>query len=366
VGQRALLQKRGVYAIFVFMVRLGFHRVFAMSVTVIFLLGVAPFIGAAAKAPLWTLDKDAVYPSGKFIAEVRDGRSRSDAETAAIAAIALFFKTNADVRTDAVRTFNESIAEQKNSDRAAVEFSQKTYIKENAVISSDVEFLGVHCDAWQNTKDKNQTWYAVAYIDRNEAAGIYDGKIKANMSLIEAIAKDAASESEDFLACALYHQTFPLISLNTEYINMARAVRSDASAYEKEINYMAEIKTKYRKLRSIISFNVSSNENSFGGKIERAMQSILESHDFKVGNQGMYEVKMEIESSEVSMPAGQFVIVGLVLKIMRGDRVILSYSKNYPRAGGTKVVELAYNRAALEVERDLKQNFEAQLKSILG
>jgi hypothetical protein len=346
------------------MIKSGLARIFLVVVLV---FSAFASLSAASKAPEWTLNKEAVYPGAQFIAEVREGSSRSDAESSAIAAIALFFKTNANVRTDAVREFNDSIEieievqKTRSASDESAGFSQKTYIKESAVISSDVEFLGVHCQAWQNTKDKSNTWYAVAYIERNEAAVIYEGKIRANMSVIEAIAKDAQSESEDFFACDLYHKTFPLISLNTEYINMARAIRSNASLYEKEIDYMADIKNKYRKLRSIITFKVTSNENNFGGKIERAMQSILESYDFKVGNQGAYEVKMEIKSSEMSMPAGEFVIVGLVIKIMHGDRAIISYSKNYPRAGGTKTVELAYNRAALEVEKDIKKYFEAEL-----
>jgi hypothetical protein len=313
-------------------------------------------------APGWVIDKNIDYPPDRYIAEVREGDSRADAEAFAIGGISLFFKTTANVKTDARREYNELIANQN-----AAEWSQKSYLNESSEITSDVEFLGVHTESYEHRADKNKTlWYSLAYIDRAEAAKIYDGKIKANLSAINAIENDAKGEDEDFFACTLYHQTLPIIAITTEYINMARAVDGKPDKYANELNYFGGLQNEYRKLRAVITFTVTANENKFSGKIERAVQDVLESNNFKVGGLGAYNVKLEISSEEVVLPAGMFILSSLVIKMIHGERALMSYSKNYPRSGGTTTAVQSYNITANMIEKDLKQEFNSQIQVLLG
>jgi hypothetical protein len=59
--------------------------------------------------PSWYLDTELEYPRNRFITAIGEGRTRTDAETAAIAAISLFFNTKTDVRNEIIREFNEAV-----------------------------------------------------------------------------------------------------------------------------------------------------------------------------------------------------------------------------------------------------------------
>ncbi|MDR2096616.1 MAG: hypothetical protein LBP76_14030, partial [Treponema sp.] len=90
-----------------------------------------------ASAPSWYLDREADYPSNRYISAVGEGASRAQAETAAVAGVSLFFNTSTQVRNEAIREFNEVVL------GGTADLSKKTYISENTVIRSEEEFLGV-------------------------------------------------------------------------------------------------------------------------------------------------------------------------------------------------------------------------------
>ncbi|MDR0730529.1 MAG: hypothetical protein LBF63_02600, partial [Treponema sp.] len=160
----------------------------------------------SSQTPSWYLDKDAEYPRAFYIAAVGEGKTRAEAENAAVAGVSLFFNTSTEVRNQAIREFNEAVS------GTTTEFSRKTYISENAVIRSEGDFLGVRfADPWND--QRRGTWAALAYIDRQEAAGIYASKIAANMASINSLAVDGAAETEPLYACSLLNRAVHIGSL---------------------------------------------------------------------------------------------------------------------------------------------------------
>jgi hypothetical protein len=311
-------------------------------------------------APSWYTDKELEYPSRSYIAAAGEGRSRADAEAAAVAAVSLFFNTRAEVRNEALREFNEAVTNNTTS------FSGKTYTRENAVIRSETEFLGIRfATPWQD--NKTGQWAALAYIDRREAAGIYESRISANMASVNALAQDAQREGEVFYACALLSKAISIGNITEELVKMA--VMTDSSAGEKYASIpvqIGNIRTKYRSLRDSLSFGVQASGAETSGRIELTLRELFEQQGFIISSRNpMYQVSVKLAMNEEKGTEYFFVRPGLTVSVERSGKALFSYSKNYPRSSHT-TPDGAYNRAIIAVEKDLKENFIKQLTASIG
>jgi hypothetical protein len=333
------------------------YRVLCSALFVFLCTGFLP----AQNAPAWYLDKDAEYPSSFYIAAVGEGASRAEAETKAVAGVSLFFSTTTEVRNQAIREFNEAVT------GSGTDFSKKTYINENAVVRSEEEFLGIRfADPWNDPKRK--TWAALAYIDRQEAAGIYGAKIAAQMSALKALADDADREPEPLYACSLLNRAVRIGDLAEEYIKTAAVVDSRSAAkYTADLAKINEVRSTYRTRRAGLNFGISISSPESSGRLERKIQELLESKGYAVtARNPLYRVIAVLNAEEGSNAAGWFVRPGLVLRIERNGTALFSYGKNYNRFTHLNSTAEAYNRALLAIERDLAENFITQFSAMVG
>jgi hypothetical protein len=310
--------------------------------------------------PSWYLDTELEYPRNRFIAAVGEGKTRTDAETAAIAAISLFFSTQTDVRNEIIREFNEAVTNN------TTDFSRKTYITENAIVSSEQEFLGVRFAA-PFFIQKQQTWAALAYIDRAEASRTYESKISVNMASINNLAADASQESEPLYSCGLLFRAIKIAGITEEYIKTAIVIDpSSAAKYSTYINQIQNIRSRYRSNRDRLTFTVNTNSTDSTGRIERKLQELLEANGCIVSARNpQYTVSIRLNMSEENTDAGIFIRSGITVRVEGKDRALLSYSKNYQRYGHA-TQSGAYNRAFMAIEQDMEANFTTQLTALIG
>jgi hypothetical protein len=319
---------------------------------------------AQNRAPAWYLDKEAAYPSGFYIAAVGEGSSRAEAETKAVAGISLFFNTSTEVRNQAIREFNEAVS------GGGTDFSKKTYISEDAVVRSEEEFLGVRfADPWNDQARGN--WAVLAYIDRQEAAGIYGAKIAANMAALRSLADDGAREREPLYTCGLLNKAALIGDLTEEYIKTASVVDSRASAkYAADLAKINEVRSAYRAKRTGLTFGVSVTSPENSGRVGRKIQQLLESRGYTVtARNPRYTVSAVLSAEESTSAAGFVVRPGLVVGIEgagEAGEALFSYGKNYGRFASMGSTAGAYNRALLAIEKDLEENFITQFSAMIG
>jgi hypothetical protein len=284
---------------------------------------------AKTAAPDWYLDKEARYPASLYVAAAGEGGTRAEAETAAVAGVSLFFSTAASVRNEAIREFNEAVVNN------TTEFSQTTYIKEDAVIRSEEEFLGVRfADPYFDKKSGR--WAALAYIDRREAARIYESKIAANVAAIDALERSAETEEEDLYACGLLFRAVKIAGLTEEYIRTAAVIDSSSQKkYAETVERLQRVRSAYRDKRGGLSFSVNANNADSSGRVERALRNLLEDKGYITtgGNAAAYSVTANLTVADEELPAGLFLRPGIVVSIERSGKALFSYSKNYPRYG---------------------------------
>lgn len=332
------------------------HKKLNISI-VFFLAGVFIY---AQSAPLWYTDKDLEYPARNYISAVGEGRTRQDAEAAAITAISMFFDTRTNIRNEAIREFNETVTNNTTA------FSNKTYIQESAVISSEVDFLGVRFTTPYQIGNTGR-WAILAYIDRREAAGIYESKINSNVISINALVRDAENENESFYSSALLARAIPIGVITEELIRIAVTVdpntREKYSAISVQI---ANLKTRYRAIRDSLTFGIQMTGVNSSGRIEHTLQELLEKNGFIISTRNpMYQVNIRLRMNEEQGTTLYSVQPILTITIERAGRTLFSYSKNYQRSSHSNA-NGAMNRALIAVEQDLEENFITQLTASIG
>jgi hypothetical protein len=334
-------------------------RIMLFSLLLI-VLHVGP-LSAQSGAPSWYFDKGKSYPDLSFITATGEGKTRAEAETAAVAQISLYFNTSTEVRNEAIRQFNQSVTNN------TTDFSKKTYITESVVIKSEEEFLGVRFAApWQD--QRRGVWTALAYINREEAAQIYDSKIAANMAVINSLATDASGDAEPLYVVSLLARAQGICDLVEEYIKAAAVVDTQSTHKHKEDSAkIQEIRSNYRSERDSLRFTVAVTSPENSGRIERKLNDLFEDSGYvTTPSGGMYTVNVKLTGNEVINDAGNFVTLGLVVRIERAGNIIFSYSKNYDRFGHRTSMSTAYTRALYPVEEDLEENFMQKFTAMLG
>lgn len=324
-------------------------------------LSLAHSLTAQSAAPSWYFDKELQFPSRSYIAASGEGKTRAEAEASALAGVSMFFNTRADLRNQVIREFNEAVVNNTTA------FSGKTYVNENALISSEADFLGVRFAApWQNPA--TQTWAALAYIDRKEAAGIYESKINANMAAIESLAADADREKEDFYGCSLLSQAVSIGNVTGELIQTAAAVDSGAAAkYAPFLDRLRGVSSRYRTKRESLTFGVRVSGGDSSGRIARKLKELFEQRGYVVNERTpRYRVSAALIMNEEDGSAYIFIRPGIQLGIEgAAGKVLFSYSKNYQKVGHQTIAG-AYNRALLAIEQDLQENFMEELTAMTG
>jgi hypothetical protein len=331
-----------------------------LSISIILLLVILGIANVQAQAPGWFLDKELEYPASQYIAATGEGKTRAGAETAAVAGVSLFFNTKTEIRNEAIREFNESVINN------TTDFSQKTYISENAVIRSEEEFLGIRfASPWFDPQ--RQTWTALAYINRREAAGIYDSRINTNISIITALMDDADKETEALYACGLLYKGLRIGDITEEYINTAVVVSSGpAEKYTTILSLIQKLRSEYRARRGALTFTIRVDGPDTVGRIERKLQELLEGNGYVITMRNpQYTVSARFTASEEPYSSGIYIRSGITIRIEGAGSALFSYGKNYDRVT-SRNLDGAYSRAFLAVEEDLEKNFITKLTAMLG
>lgn len=317
-------------------------------------------LSAQTAAPSWLTDKELEYPSRRFIAATAEGRTRAEAESLAVAQISLFFNTSTEVRNEAIREFNQAVSNN------TTDFSKKTYITENAVIKSEEEFLGVRfANPWLD--QKRGVWSALAYINRDEAARIYDSKIAANMAAVSALYDDAARESEALYAAGLLHRAAGFCDITEEYIKIAALVNAAAGKYAADTAKIQLVRSAYRAQRDSLTFNVVVQSPEASGRLERKINSLLEENGcITVSSGGMYTVSAKLTGEEETNKVGNFVTPGLILRVEHAGKALFSYSKSYDRFSHRTSMSTAWTRALYDIEADMEANFITKFTAMIG
>lgn len=149
----------------------------------------ASAMSRGGQAPVWVSDKDSVYPTDKYLAELGEGDSLKGAKSNAAGAIAQIFRTKVTVDST-VRTRYTEISGEGGD---ILDMVLQTDIDQNIGQSAEESLSNMkYGESWQDDMGRV---YVVAYLDRAETGNLYRQRIIKNGDrVMELIDRSLAQE----------------------------------------------------------------------------------------------------------------------------------------------------------------------------
>jgi hypothetical protein len=169
--------------------------------------------------PAWAENLEAVFPGGRYIAVRAVSGNRETLREAALEALSAYFQTQVSSRTDLA----ESYAEENGAASQSLRLEQQTLIRTETEL-----FAARYTDPWQNPAG---VWEMAAYIDRNEAWGIFEPRLAAKTAPFMALFEAAEAETEPLRRFFRYRAAQNMDSAAmTAYLNFAGTLSPEQAA----------------------------------------------------------------------------------------------------------------------------------------
>jgi hypothetical protein len=315
-----------------------------------------------AAVPTWIQSQEKIYPKNRFLVGRGEDVSQESARQKAVTAISMYFSTSVDARNKLIEVHNESI---QNNNRLTRSFS---LLSSNITISSQTEFMGVKFA--DDYKDRKGSWYSLAYINKQDVSKMYENRISDNNTFANELLTVAEKERNPLSVFAIVEEARTLLLLNKEYASMLSVINQNSTS--RVVANLAQIE------RRINEININSRQRLMTASIvcadkehDRVAQKLQEILMKSGWNSDSQEPNFDINVSvRMNLEEGQrywFVRPMIDVRVLQlhDGRTIFSYSKTLERAGHLSK-EGARNRAYLDIEKDLMDNFMNQFIETFG
>jgi hypothetical protein len=300
-------------------------------------------------APLWTADVNAAYPDETYIARKSYGSNKQGAQISALAALSKFFLSQITV----------SDLEQVRVTDAG---SQSTLTAENMVRSQIDLFAVRYTEPWYN--DGTGQWEAVAYIDRNEAWGIFEPNLTQKTNMFNAVYDEAERQNEPLRRILLYTKAAGIARREdiltllqfAAYLNPAGVLLFDDTRYR-----LSQIAANIEKLKSSCGIFIADAgidpliSTAFAESLARGYFPIEKSE----GN-AAYICTIAIVENQQTQSAGTFYYPSVEAIISGKNGAVFAYTLSLNRVGAS-TPEAARRRVYTAITNEIKKNFFEEL-----
>lgn len=304
------------------------------------------------KQPEWVKSPQKAFPSSQFLSAVGMGKNTAEAENSAIASIGKIIKQN--VSSKVVTTEKDAV-------------SSSGFSASSSTLDEIIETYSV-VDALVGVKIHEFWWaddgyvYALAYLNKAEAAQYYTRKINDNEKLISETLMFADARKGSFDSFAAVQKAVRAAEENNQYLDILNAVQP--SAYRAiMLSYGSEGRVReaaYEAAKNIsIDVQVKGTEDA---RISSALTLMLSSYGFKTRiadgkTIAPYIIEAEVEFMDVPSERNKYVryIFNAALKEVSTGKILLPYSEN-KREGHTSASE-AQQKALRTLEKSIVENY---------
>jgi hypothetical protein len=280
-------------------------------------------INTSTKQPDWVRNAQKTFPSSRYLSAVGSGKSTGEAENAAIASIARIIKQN--VSSTLVTTEKDAVSSTgASSNQSTVDEIIETYAVVDALVGVKI------AEFWW---DKNDIVYALAYVDKQEAAQYYLRKMNENENEIMEKISVAKNSLGQFSSFSLALQALSLAEENEQYIDILYAMDAK-TAQSNTFRYGSIVSVKefsYAVAEAIaIDISVVGDDD---GRIGLALSTMLAKYGFKtyIGTSNANYL-LDAAVSFVDVPSERNVYVRYIFSANLVDKkttkILLPYSDN--------------------------------------
>jgi hypothetical protein len=304
--------------------------------------------------PAWVQSWDAYYGMD-YIAAVGYGKSRREAENAALAALTARFEQSVQVDLQTMVAYREAVQD------GVISISSDTTINNAIKTSASIDTLvGAEIrDTWND----GELYYASVIMDREKTIAVYTGIISANLETIETLTVIDESEKYTFEGLARYKLAAVIAEANQFYANLLSVADTGENTpkLQRGNSYYLEIENIKRNMvifvrtdeepqtEIIIAFQKIVNQQEFQTTV------VADGVDYKV----RYELNIQAAFNESPVVNSRYKFIDWTVTAALTDTqkktVLLSY-KIDGREGYANI-EGAKQRSVEEAEKQIAEHY---------
>ena len=316
----------------------------------------------SSNAPDWILNPSAVYPDSEYVSAVGTGASRQEAERDATAALTREIRQRVQAQTVAEENFvNDGTG-----------WTQTNNMASSVNTTSDVEITGITIqEVYSVKRGKEEDWYALALINRQQTGTYYKTKAQNNIDVIEAKIAEANKNPNTFSSAEILHQAVVLAEETDMYLDILSVVNNKMrSMIILSYGNAQAIAEKERQMRAAVSVYIDVDED-VNGRIQAAFKSVLKKYSVTTSldkETAPYTLVVNVSFTTFEMgnndnKYARYVLDAAMIERATGDTVF-TYAENGREAHLTE--SEAIQRALRTTEQAINQKFSAQFAAFIN
>lgn len=329
------------------------HKCIAVLLAAAF-MAETPAFTERVTAPGWFSHKELLYPADQYISVVGEGGTEAEARDEAVAEIALFFKTTADICNELLRTYNESETSTTHS------VANHTATIERARITSQTDFFGVQ---FTNSFAAAGRVYVLAFINRNDAFTRYESDIKQNVSVLQYLLSYAEDRRNAVIGYNCAKSAVSISALTAELIKNARAIKpADAARFSNAESLIERSYAALKMCRENLTFTIAVT-GEWQSTVYTTLAQLLEARGYAVvaaEEPATTTLSVQVTADERKTAAGIFLYSTIsVVALATDNKPYFSYARTFDKKGALRQAD-AYRLTYAMICDELKRSFIAE------
>lgn len=323
----------------------------------------ACFLFAAKnKMPEWITLPSGVYPAEKYMNGTGSGTNRETAELEAVKNLSSVFGQTVKSNTAASKKMEQALSEGKVSFSSAENLQQK--------ITSQIEaenLIGIEIAEYFYNKPEKK-WYAVAILEREKTAAVYQKYIEKNDAAVRKAIKESEKNPGTFYGYSEICFAAEIASENDKLVKNLTVIDFESgSEISKKIVSLQNTQLAKKKFAENITIYVQISGDK-DNKIKSAFQDIFSKYGFKTSPSKKEKYTLEGKySSEISQKGKiTYCVYSLDLDFSDVLQAESLFAINLKGREGSLSESDATNRTYRTLEKDIGTQFSKNFDSYIN
>lgn len=323
----------------------------------------ACFLFAAKnKMPEWITLPSGVYPAEKYMNGTGSGTNRETAELEAVRNLSSVFGQTVKSNTAASKKMERALSEGK------VSFSSTENLQQNITSQIEAEnLIGIEIAEYFYNKPEKK-WYAVAILEREKTAAVYQEYIEKNDAAVRKAIKESEKNPGTFYGYSEICFAAEIASENDKLVkNLTVIDFESASEISKKVVSFQNMQLAKKKFAENITIYVQISGDK-DNKIKSAFQDIFSKYGFKTSPSKKEKYNLEGKySSEISQK-GKIIYCVYSLDLDFSDVLQAEslFAINLKGREGSLSESDATNRTYRTLEKDIGTQFSKNFDSYIN
>lgn len=323
----------------------------------------ACFLFAAKnKMPKWITLPSGVYPAEKYMNGTGSGTNRETAELEAVRNLSSVFGQTVKSNTAASKKMERALSEGK------VSFSSAENLQQNITSHIEAEnLIGIEIAEYFYNKPEKK-WYAVAILEREKTAAVYQKYIEKNDAAVRKAIKESEKNPGTFYGYSEICFAAEIASENDKLVKNLTVIDFESgSEISKKIVSLQNTQLTKKKFAENITIYVQISGDK-DNKIKSAFQDIFSKYGFKTSPSKKEKYNLEGKySSEISQKGKiTYCVYSLDLDFSDVLQAESLFAINLKGREGSLSESDATNRTYRTLEKDIGTQFSKNFDSYIN